>query len=63
MDPRDNQSKEPEHIPNLLPHHQRELAASGLTAATIRAAGIYSETKYHSLAAQLGWPKVNKNLV
>jgi putative DNA primase/helicase len=55
-------AEQSEHVPGLLPHHQRELEASGLTATTIRAAGIYSEAKYENLAALLGWRKCNKKL-
>lgn len=55
-------AEQPDHVLGLLPHHQRELEASGLTAAAIRASGVYSETKYENLAAVLGWRKCNKKL-
>jgi putative DNA primase/helicase len=55
-----NRANEP--VPGLLPHHQRELEASGLTTKTICAAGIYSETRYEPLAALLGWQMPNRNL-
>lgn len=50
------------HIPGLLPHHYRELRASGLSEETIRAAGIHSETTYTVLASLLDWRKVPKRL-
>ncbi|HEX4143768.1 MAG TPA: phage/plasmid primase, P4 family [Pirellulales bacterium] len=59
----DNGSSEPQHVPGLLPHHQLHLYQSGLTAATIRAAGIHSETKPDNVAALLGWRKGNKKMV
>ena len=52
----------PVHVPGLLPHHLDELQSSGLTVATIRAAGVYSETRHEYLAALLGWRKANKKL-
>lgn len=47
-----------ESLPGLLPHHLPELRKSGLTDATIVAAGIYSEANYDRLAALLGWRKL-----
>lgn len=38
---------------NLLPNHIADLRRSGLTDATISAAGIHSETDHHKLAALL----------
>lgn len=46
----------------ILPHHVRELRASGLSDATLSAAGIYSETKYDSLAALLNRRKLPKRM-
>jgi len=40
-------------VRNLLPHHYAELRRSGLTAETIQAAGIYSETAATKVAALL----------
>ncbi len=51
-----------DHLPGLLPHHVRELRASGLTNETIKAAGIFSETKYENLAAVLDWRKFPKKM-
>lgn len=47
---------------NLLPHHLAELRASGLSDATIAAAGIRSETNYAVLAAVLNWRKYPRKL-
>ena len=46
----------------LLPHHLAELKLSGLSDATISAAGIYSEDNYESLASQLNWLNVPKRM-
>ena len=46
---------------NLLPHHLADLRRSGLTDATIQAAGIHSESQYDTLRAITGhkrFPKV-----
>jgi len=46
----------------LLPHHREDLRKSGLSDATIDAAGIYSETSHDKLASLLGykrWAKKN----
>ena len=46
----------------LLPHHLEDLRKSGLTDETIQAAGIYSETNHHKIAAILNrktWQKKN----
>lgn len=48
---------------DLLPHHRRELEASGLSEATIRAAGIQSETDAVRIMTLLGWRKPPKKLV
>lgn len=40
-------------VPGLLPHHLAELRRSGLSDATIKAAGIRSETKPERIAALL----------
>jgi putative DNA primase/helicase len=45
----------PSELPGILPHHLGELRKSGLTDATIRAAGIRSETRHEVLASILGW--------
>ena len=44
----------------LLSHHVAHLAASGLTEATIDAAGIYSETSPEAIAALLGIKRAHK---
>jgi putative DNA primase/helicase len=49
-------------VAGVLPHHLRELRASGLTDGTIRAAGIHSETDCNRLAAMLGWKKYAKSM-
>ena len=41
----------------LLAHHRQQLEASGLTAETIEAAGIYSGQSYPALAHMLNWHK------
>lgn len=46
----------------LLPHHQRELEFSGLSAAMVQAAGIYSEKNYVKLAFLLDWRKFPKRM-
>lgn len=46
----------------ILPHHLAELRRSGLSDATIAAAGIYSETNYIQLATILGWRKYPKRM-
>lgn len=46
----------------LLPHHLAELRASGLSDATIREAGIYSETKPERLAVLLNAKKPPRRL-
>jgi putative DNA primase/helicase len=46
----------------ILPHHLAELRKSGLSDATIVAAGIESETNYQRLAALLGWRKLPKRM-
>jgi putative DNA primase/helicase len=51
-----------DHLPKILPHHLTHLRASGLSDATIKAAGLYSETKPEALAALLGWRKPTKGL-
>jgi putative DNA primase/helicase len=51
-----------DHIPGLLAHHHEQLRASGLTDATIKAAGIYSETSPTKLSAILGWTKSAKKI-
>ena len=47
---------------NVLPHHLAELRASGLTDATVAAAGIRSEANYNALAALLNWRKLPKRI-
>ncbi|MFH1919442.1 MAG: phage/plasmid primase, P4 family [Planctomycetota bacterium] len=48
-------------IPGLFPPHYRELSeGSGLTDATITAAGIYSEARYDKLAQILDWNRYPK---
>src|SRR5262245_58226066 len=49
-------------LPGILPHHLAELRKSGLSDATIVAAGIKSETSYQRLAAMLGHRKLPKRL-
>lgn len=51
---------EAEHLQGLLPHHLRHLRESGLSDATITAAGIYSETSPAKLAQLLGWRYATK---
>ena len=51
-----------DHLPGLLDHHVRHLRESGLTDATIKAAGITSETSPEKLAAILGMRKPTKAL-
>jgi putative DNA primase/helicase len=51
-----------DHLPGLLPHHLRHLRESGLTDATILAAGIRSETSPDKLAILLGWRKPRKGM-
>ena len=46
----------------LLPHHLADLRRSGLTDATITAAGVYSETSVDKLAAILDWPKYRPSM-
>lgn len=46
----------------ILPHHLADLRKSGLTDATIRAAGIYSEVSVPKLAAVLDWPKYRPSM-
>jgi putative DNA primase/helicase len=46
----------------VLPHHLAHLRASGLSDATITAAGIRSETSPEALAALLGWRRPSKGL-
>jgi len=47
----------------LLPHHRKHLQASGLSDATIEAAGIYSETNAERLGESLNWGGPAKKLV
>ena len=47
----------------LLDHHRADLHASGLTDETIKAAGIYSESRPDALGAILGWEYSPKKLV
>ncbi|MCA9265978.1 MAG: hypothetical protein KDA60_19090, partial [Planctomycetales bacterium] len=50
----------------MLPHHLRELRASGLTNETIEQAGIHSETKRDRLACILNrksWPREYGNAI
>ncbi len=49
-------------LPGLLPHHLAELRNSGLSDATISAAGIYSEDNYERLASLLNWGRVSKRM-
>lgn len=49
-------------LQGLLPHHLRELRASGLTDATITAAGIRSETSAGKLAIMLNWQKAPQKM-
>lgn len=51
-----------DHLHQLLPHHLAHLRASGLTDATIIAAGIYSETDKAKLARLLNWKRPGKTL-
>ncbi len=51
-----------DHMAGILPHHLQHLRTSGLSDATICAAGIYSETNPQKLAAILNWRKPTKNL-
>ena len=55
-------TSEAESLAGLLPHHTRELRASGLSDAMIVAAGLRSETNYDRLASLLEWPKFPKKL-
>jgi putative DNA primase/helicase len=47
----------------ILPHHLAELRHSGLSDATIEAAGIYSEDNHLRAAAILNWRGGTKRLV
>ena len=48
-------------LPGILPHHYKELhEGSGLSDATIQAAGIYSETDYRKLASLVNRRKLPK---
>jgi putative DNA primase/helicase len=49
-------------LPGVLPHHLAELRKSGLSDATIVAAGIKSESNYQRLAAMLGHRKLPKRM-
>ena len=49
-------------VSDVLPHHLAELRKSGLSDATIRAAGIRSESHYGTLAATLNWRKLPKRM-
>jgi putative DNA primase/helicase len=51
-----------DHLVGLLPHHLAHLRESGLTDATIQAAGISSETEPQKIAAMLNRDKVRKHL-
>ncbi len=51
-----------DELPGLLPHHLKHLRESGLSDATITAAGIRSETSPDALAACLNWRKPNKKM-
>ena len=51
-----------DHILGVMPHHLTELRKSGLTDATIKAAGIYSEASVPKLAAILDWPKYRPSM-
>ena len=51
-----------EHLTGILAHHLRDLRGSGLTDATIKAAGIYSEASVPKLAAILDWPKYRPSM-
>ncbi|HEV3415639.1 MAG TPA: hypothetical protein VG056_02450 [Pirellulales bacterium] len=46
----------------VLAHHLAELRTSGLSDATIAAAGIRSESNYGALAAILNWRKLRKRI-
>ncbi|MGA2032940.1 MAG: phage/plasmid primase, P4 family [Thermoguttaceae bacterium] len=49
-------------LPGILPHHLADLRKSGLTDATIQAAGIHSEVSVPKLAALLDWPKYRPSM-
>jgi putative DNA primase/helicase len=49
-------------VPGILPHHLEELRRSGLTDATVKAAGIYSEAVYDKLNAIVNWKKFPKKM-
>jgi putative DNA primase/helicase len=55
-------AEQADHLPGLLPHHLKQLRASGLSDATIQAAGIHSETKPERLAVLLNWRKPAKKI-
>ena len=44
----------------IFPHHWKELQASGLTAATVKAAGIRSEASWEVLASIVHWKYQHK---
>src|SRR5262249_31496201 len=56
------ESSRMDSVPGILPHHLKHLRESGLTDATITAAGLYSETAPQKLAGILGWRKPTKGL-
>jgi len=47
-------------LPGLLPHHLKELRASGLSDPTIKAAGIYSETSHAKIVSLLNVKRWNR---
>ncbi len=55
-------AKQAESLPGLLPHHLAKCRASGLSDATIKAAGLRSETNRETLAAMLNKRRPHKGL-
>jgi len=51
----DGGGRQPPASPSLLDYHRHQLYASGLTDATIAAAGIYSETSPERNGEMLNW--------
>lgn len=47
----------------ILPHHAKQLASSGITIGSAKAAGIYSTTDKHHAATLLDWTNVPKKIL